>query len=193
MSYQKYLNLLEKQTNKYKIVLFATNSARINWDKLSKGYRNTIEFIEQYIDGKITRKQLIKNQLMEITSNDNSNYFHYAAYYAYHAAYAIGDYYVVTYAADAVHCAHGDQTTNWNIIEQIYNDLFNIHPKPPIDHNILNLAQLIYNNQDYSLLPILADALEEQGYDASHFRDKNIHHYRGCDLIDQILKSGENL
>jgi hypothetical protein len=168
MSYQKYQNLLKKQTNKRKITLFATNSAKINWNILPDEHKDAIIITEQYLDGKATKEQLLNAaHAASYASNAASNAAFYAASYAAHT------------------------NNNWNIIEQIYNDLFTINPKPPTDQNILNLAQLIYNSQDYSLLPILADALEEQGYPANHLRDKNITHYRGCDLIDQILGNNE--
>jgi hypothetical protein len=76
--------------------------------------------------------------------------------------------------------------TNWDLIKPIYQDICAIHPKPPTSPDIINLAKLIYKSQDYSLMPILGDALEEAGYmDASHCKEKQ--HYKGCSLIDLIL------
>jgi hypothetical protein len=92
-----------------------------------------------------------------------------------------------THYAAQVACNAIGTNNNWNLIDQIYNDIFTINPIPPKSPDIINLATLIYDSQDYSLLPILADALEEQGYPVNHLRDTNMHHYRDCDLIDQIL------
>ena len=56
--------------------------------------------------------------------------------------------------------------------------------------NVLSLARHIYEGRDYSLMPILADALMDEGCDdeamLSHCRGPN-EHIRGCWLLDLLL------
>jgi hypothetical protein len=55
----------------------------------------------------------------------------------------------------------------------------------------VSLARTAYDTRDFSLLPILADALEEAGCDhpdvLSHCRDPNGVHVRGCWVVDGVL------
>jgi hypothetical protein len=56
---------------------------------------------------------------------------------------------------------------------------------------VLALARQVYRNKDYSLLPILADALQDAGCDnddiLNHCRDTNQVHVRGCWVVDLVL------
>jgi hypothetical protein len=53
------------------------------------------------------------------------------------------------------------------------------------------LARTAYDTRDFTLLPILADALEEAGCDhadvLAHCRDPNGVHVRGCWVVDGVL------
>jgi hypothetical protein len=187
-----YRRLLEKSQSKRKCVLIAVNCAKLNWNDLPKKFKQILGMIERYfINGGANYKQLtrVKNYvrskcqeegLLQLYSvyntiialengffNSHDNHINVTAYTAYAIATAV-DY------------------TNWHLVEPIYKDIFTIHPKPPTNPDIINLANLIYNSQDYSIMPILGDALEELGYiGASHCREDK--HYLGCSLIDLIL------
>jgi len=54
----------------------------------------------------------------------------------------------------------------------------------------VKLAQMMYDSRDFSLMPILADALQDVGCDdedvLSHCRGKNTH-VRGCWVVDLVL------
>lgn len=74
--------------------------------------------------------------------------------------------------------------------------LFNYWPAvPPAvlawnDGTVRRIAQAIYDERAFDRLPILADALEEAGYEGDHLlqhcRDRGPH-VRGCWAIDRIL------
>jgi len=64
-------------------------------------------------------------------------------------------------------------------------------PLPPHAH-LRGMARTIYENRDWSLMLILADALAEMGQDflADHCRQP--HHARGCCVLDSILGLRKN-
>ncbi len=53
------------------------------------------------------------------------------------------------------------------------------------------LARTAYDTRNFTLLPILADALEEAGCDhadvLNHCRDPKLVHVRGCWVVDGVL------
>jgi hypothetical protein len=55
----------------------------------------------------------------------------------------------------------------------------------------VQLAKQMYESRDFSLMPILADALQDAGCDSddvlNHCRDANAAHVRGCWVIDLVL------
>jgi hypothetical protein len=57
--------------------------------------------------------------------------------------------------------------------------------------NVTGLASYIYTQEDYSVMPILADALQEAGCDnqdiLKHCRSTTSQHLRGCWVLDLIL------
>jgi len=71
-----------------------------------------------------------------------------------------------------------------------------VHPSPVIRNlwrtsTVLSLAQHIYDSRDFSTMPILADALQDEGCDSddipNHCRNANGVHVRGCWVVDHIL------
>jgi hypothetical protein len=56
---------------------------------------------------------------------------------------------------------------------------------------VLSLARQIYQARDFSVMPILADALQDAGCDndvvLNHCRDEKLIHVRGCWLVDLVL------
>ncbi len=53
--------------------------------------------------------------------------------------------------------------------------------------HVQGLATTIYENRDWSLMPILADALEELGLDAFAEHCRQPIHAKGCHVLDSIL------
>jgi hypothetical protein len=55
----------------------------------------------------------------------------------------------------------------------------------------VKLARLVYESHEFSLMPILADALQDAGYDNDdlliHCRDASLAHTRGCWVVDLVL------
>jgi hypothetical protein len=55
----------------------------------------------------------------------------------------------------------------------------------------VELARQMYDSRDFSIMPILADALEDTGCDnddvLSHCRDPRGTHVRGCWVVDLVL------
>jgi hypothetical protein len=55
----------------------------------------------------------------------------------------------------------------------------------------VKLARLMHDASEFSLMPILADALQDAGCDneeiLSHCRDTAVAHTRGCWLVDLVL------
>ena len=56
---------------------------------------------------------------------------------------------------------------------------------------VLILARLMYDSREFSLMPILADALQDAGCDnddmLTHCRDTKQAHVRGCWVVDLVL------
>jgi hypothetical protein len=56
--------------------------------------------------------------------------------------------------------------------------------------NVTGIARRIYDEYDYSALPILADAIEEAGCDNTYLLEhcrSNAMHVRGCWVVDRVL------
>jgi hypothetical protein len=82
----------------------------------------------------------------------------------------------------------------------IFRDIFG-NPFRPIafdprwrSESAVALARTAYDTRNFTLLPILADALEEAGCDhpevLNHCRDPNGVHVRGCWVLDGVLGKG---
>jgi hypothetical protein len=58
-------------------------------------------------------------------------------------------------------------------------------------HTVLSLARQMYESRDFSAMPILADALQDDGCDNEdvlpHCRDTSLTHVRGCWVMDELL------
>jgi hypothetical protein len=56
---------------------------------------------------------------------------------------------------------------------------------------VLSLAKGMYGSRDFSAMPVLADALQDMGCEATdilnHCRDESIPHVRGCWVVDLVL------
>lgn len=83
-----------------------------------------------------------------------------------------------TKLVDIIHCLFGD-SCNW-----IYNPL-----PQPYHPECVELAREIYDNHDWRLIPVLADAMEDRDAPLgmiNHLRNGK-EHYRGCFVLDNIL------
>jgi hypothetical protein len=79
----------------------------------------------------------------------------------------------------------------------LFRELFGNPFRPVVFHDdwrtftVLALARQVYHDKAYSLLPILADALQDAGCDngdvLNHCRDQQQAHVRGCWAVDLVL------
>ncbi len=111
------------------------------------------------------------------------------------AAYAAAD--AAANAADAAYAAANAayaaaRQQMQQLQEDIYYDL--LMPDATFDHtpqaHTLMLAKAIYADNDWESLPVLADALEDEGFDnptyLHHLRNGR-RHWRGCWALDMLL------
>jgi len=86
-----------------------------------------------------------------------------------------------------------DEKANAKILREILGNPFRPVTFDPEwrSSTVMQLAQGIYDERDFSTLPILADALQDAGCDCddilNHFRDPNATHVRGCWALDLVL------
>jgi hypothetical protein len=103
---------------------------------------------------------------------------------------------------DALHWQQAENAFPEPSVEQrvqaaIFKDIFG-NPFRPVTFDprwrseaAVSLARTAYDTRNFSLLPILADALEEAGCDhpdvLNHCRDRKQVHVRGCWVVDGVL------
>jgi hypothetical protein len=79
------------------------------------------------------------------------------------------------------------------LLRDIFGNLF--HPASFslswLTDTVVSLARQMYESRDFSLMPILADALQDAGCDnedvLNHCRDSKQVHVRGCWVVDGVL------
>jgi len=84
-----------------------------------------------------------------------------------------------------------DENINQNILSIILRSV-NCPIKPEYrTSTVVSLAQQAYETKDFSIMPILADALQDAGYQQNdvlaQLRDTENYWFRGCNILDQIL------
>jgi len=90
-----------------------------------------------------------------------------------------------------------DHEQEWATQAVIFKDIFGNPFRPVVfdqrwrSEPTVSLARTAYDTRNFSLLPILADALEEAGCDhpdvLTHCRDPKQVHVRGCWVVDGVL------
>jgi hypothetical protein len=92
-----------------------------------------------------------------------------------------------------VHRTHEGRVTLCNLIRDIFGNPFRPVAFDPRwrSESAVALARTAYDTRNFTLLPILADALEEAGCDhadvLNHCREPNGVHVRGCWVVDGVL------
>lgn len=80
-----------------------------------------------------------------------------------------------------------------NLLRDIFGNPYRRAVLAPVwrSESAVSLARTAYNTRNFTLLPILADALEEAGCDhpdvLTHCRDPKQVHVRGCWVVDGVL------
>ncbi|MCE9562012.1 MAG: hypothetical protein K8U57_08150 [Planctomycetes bacterium] len=77
--------------------------------------------------------------------------------------------------------------------EVLGNPFRSVTVEPPwLTDTVVLLARQIYETEDFSLMPILGDALQDAGCEnvdvLEHCRDESLPHVRGCWVLDLILE-----
>jgi hypothetical protein len=91
----------------------------------------------------------------------------------------------------------GRDNEGGDVVSRFIRDVI-INPFHPINFDkswrtdtVVSLANGMYITQDFSAMPILADALQDVGCNnhtiLEHCRDRNVNHVRGCWVVDLVL------
>lgn len=85
-------------------------------------------------------------------------------------------------------------------LKPLLNDIFGTPFQPTVfdlawqTDNTVALARTMYDARDFSAMPILADALQDEGCENAaildHCRDETHIHVRGCWVVDLVLNKG---
>ncbi|MGF1582939.1 MAG: hypothetical protein ACFCD0_26765 [Gemmataceae bacterium] len=92
-----------------------------------------------------------------------------------------------------INCAmrSGEKLARADLVRDLFGKQF--HPEvqlgPWLSDDVMGVARMIYDQNRFDHMPILADALEESGCDSETVLDhcRGGHHARGCWVVDQIL------
>jgi hypothetical protein len=98
-----------------------------------------------------------------------------------------------TQLGDATDATYTEEREQARLARDIFGNPFHPVAFDPRwrSESAVSLARTAYDTRNFTLLPILADALEEAGCDhpdvLSHCRDPNGVHVRGCWVVDGVL------
>jgi hypothetical protein len=179
--------------------LITCGFARTLEPSFSKRLLQAVEMSERFADGLATRAELEEASAVEILDR--------AAAWAGRAAWVraeviagtvpdIGGQWspesLLEQTAERFAATEAATRTDWEeTIAQLHSILDCISPATAAiatcPSHIQGLVNTIYNNRDWALMPLLADALEENGYEemAQHCRQPV--HAKGCWVLDGIL------
>jgi hypothetical protein len=159
-----------------RLLLFAVACGRRVWASIGEPGRRRIEFLERYVEGKVTRKELTaRGRILQ-------------------------DPWGVASRAAANAISVRRDVAAWEVENQsvaaLLRDIFG-NPFRPVTvqpswltGDVVTLAQGFYQERHFEAIPILADALEESGCTnpdiLAHCRFGG-HHVRGCWVVDMIL------
>jgi hypothetical protein len=168
---------------------------------------------ERFADGELTRTEFVKrytaisrryNSLLATKSGRNSKSGRAETTYLLACMYAMApdDPLAVRHAADRLIGSRDDfggevVTRLRKMTPHLLRDIFG-NPFRPVafdpawrSESAVALARTAYDTRNFSLLPILADALEEAGCDhpdvLAHCRQPDATHVRGCWVVDGVL------
>lgn len=107
---------------------------------------------------------------------------------------------MVWYAEDEFRQRQGDPEVPHSHVRNLLHEIVG-NPFRPMSvdpawktSTVLTLARQMYESRDFSVMPILADALQDAGCDnddvLDHCRDKAATHVRGCWVVDFLLGDG---
>jgi hypothetical protein len=196
------LEFLRGKASERKLRLFACACCRDIWNLIrSESSRRALEASEDYADGKIRRKKLIElRERARQNESDSAQLVVMAASRKQIAAFWVALLAAGARDGSAITPSYTrslkSSTEQSGHLRDIFGNPF--RPLPNLDPTLFTWndatipkpAQGIYDNRNFTDLPILADALEEAGCDnadlLNHCRQPG-EHVRGCWALDLVL------
>jgi hypothetical protein len=207
------LGFLRERAGDRKVRLFACACCRALWDdRWPQRSRDVILTAERFADGLATEQELNRSRSLACQSAQNA-VRHGSRRRFGHSGWAFES--LLFLAADAALARHqivytmtvsyptklarGDEGVK-ALAPAVLRDLFGPLPFRPVTTEpewrtsaVLDLAGQVYESRNYSLMPILADALQDAGCDNAdvleHCRRPG-EHVRGCWVVDLVLGKG---
>ena len=196
------------KTGRRKLRLFGCGCCRQFWDGLwDVQLRRAVEIAELFSDDRATKQELAEVRTAVALLNTDS--YHSAAGHGARERTASSLVFGLTSAGafDAAlmmtcyelplagYCGNVPEETALicDIIRDIFGNPFRPVPFSPAwrTDTALTLARQMYESRDFSLMPILTDALQDAGCEdeniLNHCRDANQVHVRGCWVVDLVL------
>ena len=187
-----YQKLKELNASKRKYRLFSCNCVYSIWDRLEdERSKKAVEIAELFADGKATKEELIQARNAASAASASYAAFDFDSYAAYAAAYAASYAAYAAASASASYAAYASYASYAAYGEFLLEEMFHKEEFTKWkNNNITQIAENIYENKQYELMPILADALEDSGCNNEnillHCRGEN-KHVRGCWVLDGVL------
>jgi hypothetical protein len=215
---RRMLEFLRGRASPRKLRLFACACVRLVWDVVDESNRRVTEAIERDPDGRIARRNRVGRGARRarrlrphnartataaavdaisdpdpfIAAKDAADCVWLAAQYARAAASASPDEANAAFQAASHECRAAQAA--------LLRDMFAPFRRAAVlpawlgaSADGTRLARVAYDERDFALLPVLADALEESGCDDDdvllHLRGPGPH-VRGCWVLDLLLEKG---
>jgi hypothetical protein len=173
--------------------LFACACCRLIWDLLvDERSRKAIEVTERYADGEVTSDQIEHAREASVAvSSVSRGRLKEAARIAFKAAfdYPLGS---IVYGIERVAQYENVDRVQYGLIREVLGNPFRPVTIEPtwLTSNVVALANAIYQERLFEQLPILADALQDEGCEheelLAHLLGSGPH-VRGCWALDLIL------
>jgi hypothetical protein len=205
-------HLLDAKSSNRKLQLFGCASCRRVSYMLTVSERRILDLKEDFADGLATDDDIRKAKeaddperpFVDVYSEDSEDPGDYASsalYYGMHEPDVVAMYACIA-AVLTIHPGADRRETQaidspeyvaqCSLLRCIFGNPFQrvALNSAWVTSNVLNLAQAIYDEKDFSKMPVLGDALEDAGCDnqdmLSHCRGSTVH-ARGCWVVDLLL------
>lgn len=203
---QAMLQFLRSTANERKLRLFACGCCRLIWDRLvHQESRDAVEAAERYADGQLAPLEaqerrgvarLVSAQLHRQNPDDPRQYLLLAPYDALSPnAFEAASTAAIDSGWSAEHDGLSDparQREQCELIRDIFGYPFEaiVFDRRWITLDVIGVARRIYADREFSLLPIVGDALRDAGCNderiLAHCKNGGLH-VRGCWLVDSLL------
>jgi hypothetical protein len=198
----------ERLVNRYgprKLGLYGVACCRQLWDRLDTPARELIESFEAYCDGLISTEEIFGRHTATRSVSLGVPWLIQAT----GKLYCIGEDTDMEYwedlkralkavQRDSAQAMFKERIQQAHLLREVFGNPFRAREAAPgwRSHTAVALARRAYEERDWSMLPVLADALEEAGCQdvelLQHCR-RGSDHYRGCWAVDRILNRTGNV